>query len=115
MQIWSRIRSVLRNLCRKEQVEIQLDEEVRAYATMMADERIAGGTPEPEAPRTALAGFGRIEEGKQAVRERRAGSSAERIWYDARYGVRQFWRNPGFTIPVMVTLALSSGVTTALF
>src|ERR1700722_1012103 len=115
MQLWSRIRSVLQNLCRKEQVEIQLDEEVRAYVTMMADERIAGGMREPEARRAAMADFGGIEQVKQAVRERRAGSSAERIWYDARYGVRQFWRNPGFTITVIVTLALSIGVNTAVF
>src|ERR1700733_15852375 len=100
MQFWSRIRTVLRNLFRKQQVEIQLDDEVRAYVTMMADERIAGGMPEPEARRTAMADFGGIEQVKQAVRERRAGSSSERIWYDLRYGVRQFWRNPGFTITV---------------
>ncbi len=62
-----------------------------------------------------MADFGGIEQVKQAVRERRAGSGAERVWYDARYAVRQFWRNPGFTITVIVTLALSIGVNTAIF
>jgi predicted permease len=115
MKLWSRIHSMLRNLFRKKQVEIQLDEEVRACVTMMADERIAGGMSASEAHRTAMADFGGIEQVKQAVRERRAGSSAERIWYDVRYGVRQFSRNPGFTITVIVTLALSIGVNTAIF
>jgi predicted permease len=115
MKLWSRIHSMVRNLFRKEQVEIQLDEEVRACVTMMTDERIAGGMSASEAHRTAMADFGGIEQVKQAVRERRAGSSSERIWYDLSYGVRQFWRNPGFTITVIVTLALSIGVNTAIF
>jgi MacB-like periplasmic core domain len=54
MKLWSRIHSLLRNLFRKEQVEIQLDEEVRACVTMMADERIAGGMSVSEAHRTAV-------------------------------------------------------------
>ena len=115
MKPWSRIHSMLRNLFRKEEVEIQLDEEVRACVTMMTDERIAAGMSASEARRTAMADFGGIEQVKQAVRERRAGSNAERVWYDVRYGVRQFWRNPGFTITVIVTLALSIGVNTAIF
>ena len=79
MKPWSRIHSMLRNLFRKEEVEIQLDEEVRACVTMMTDERIAAGMSASEARRTAMADFGGIEQVKQAVRERRAGSSAERI------------------------------------
>ena len=110
-----RIRSILRNLFRKQEVESQLDQEVRAYVEMMADERIAAGMAASEARRTAIADFGGIEQVKQAVREHRAGSAAELIWQDARYGLRQFWRNPGFTITVIITLALSIGANTAIF
>jgi len=115
MKLCSRIHSTLRNLFRKQQVESQLDQEVRAYVEMMADERIAAGMSAAEAHRTAMADFGGIEQVKQAVREHRAGSAAELVWQDARYGVRQFWRNPGFTITVIVTLALSIGANTAIF
>src|SRR5260370_13907629 len=32
-----------------------------------------------------------------------------------RFAVRQLWRNPGFTVTVMLTLALSIGANTAIF
>ncbi|HEX3470496.1 MAG TPA: ABC transporter permease [Silvibacterium sp.] len=115
MKLWSRLKSVLRNLFRKQQVESQLDDEVRAYVDMMTDERIAAGMSASEARRTALAEFGGIEQVKQAVREHRAGARVELILQDARYGLRQFWRNPGFTVTVILTLALSIGANTAIF
>ena len=34
---------------------------------------------------------------------------------DLRFAVRQLWRNPGFTVTVIVTLALSIGANTAIF
>jgi predicted permease len=113
--IWSRISSILRNLFRKQQAERQLDDEVRAYVDMVMDEKIAGGISASEARRTALAEFGGIEPVKQVVREHRAGASLERVWQDVRYGLRRLWRNPGFTVTVILTLALSIGANTAIF
>jgi predicted permease len=115
MKLWSRINSILRNLFRKQQVESQLDDEVRAYVDMMTDERTATGMSASEARRAALAEFGGIEQVKQAVREHRSGVGLELLWQDVRYGLRQFWRNPGFTVTVILTLALSIGANTAIF
>jgi predicted permease len=115
MKLWSRVNSVVRNLFRKQQVESQLDDEVRAYVEMMTDERIAVGMSASEARRTALAEFGGIEQVKQAVRERRVGIGLELLIQNARYGLRQLRRNPGFTVTVIVTLALSIGANTAIF
>jgi predicted permease len=115
MKLWSLIRSALRNLLQKRQVESQLDEEVRAYVAMVTDEKIASGIPANEARRAALSEFGGIEQVKQTVRERRAGAGLERLWQDARYGFCQLWRNPGFTTAVVLTLALSIGANTAIF
>src|SRR5271166_320014 len=115
MKLWSRVHSLLRNLFRKQQVESQLDDEVRGYVDMMTDEKIAGGMLASEARRTALAEFGGIEQVKQTVRDHHAGASLELLWQDARYGLRQFWRNPGFTVTVILTLALSIGANTAIF
>jgi len=52
---------------------------------------------------------------KQAVRDRRAGAHLELLWQDARFGLRQLLRNPGFTATAILTLALSIGANTAIF
>src|ERR1700712_2671148 len=115
MKLWSRTTSMLRNLFRKRQVENQLDDEVHAYVDMLTDERIASGMSASEARRTAQAEFGGIEQLKQAVRDHRAGTDLELLWQNARFGVRQLRRNPGFTLTVVLTLALSIGANTAIF
>ena len=102
-----RMRSALRNLFKKEKVERQLDDELRSYVEMAADEKVAAGVPASEARRRTLAELGGVEQVKQAVRDRRAGSSLDTLWGDMRYGWRQLLRNPGFTAAVIVTLALS--------
>lgn len=114
MKLWPGAQA-LRNLFRKQQVEKQLDEELRSYVNMVADERVSAGMSAAEARRTTLAEFGGVEQVKQAVRDRRSGAGMERLWRDVRYGLRQLARNPGFTATVILTLALSIGANTAVF
>jgi predicted permease len=115
VNLWSRIKSVLRYFFRKDQAESRLDDELRAYVELLTDERIAAGMPAPEARRTALAEIGGIEQVKQSVRDQRSGAGLEHFLQDVNYGLRQFWRNPGFTATVVTTLALSIGANTAIF
>ncbi|MGB9031261.1 MAG: permease prefix domain 1-containing protein, partial [Acidobacteriaceae bacterium] len=56
------LRSLLRNLLHKQQVDQRLDAEVRAYADLLTDERIAAGMSPEEARRTALRDCGGIEQ-----------------------------------------------------
>ena len=115
MKLWFRIQGVVRNLLGKERVEKDLDEEVRAYVDLMADELVASGMSADEARRAAMAEFGGMEQAKQAVRDKRAGTGVEMLWQDVRFGWRQLLRNPGFTATAVVTLALSIGANTAIF
>ncbi len=115
MKLWSRVKSARRNLFGKQRVEKQLDEEVRAVVDLMADERMAAGMTAEEARREALMEMGGIEQAKQAVRDRRAGTGLELLWQDVRFGWRQLLRNPGFTATALVTLSLSIGANTAIF
>src|ERR1700730_12343583 len=102
MKLWSLLKSAARNLLRKQQVESQLDEEVHAYVDLVTQEGIAAGLSPSKARRTAMADFGGVEQVKQAVRNHRAGVGLELFGQDLHYGLRQFWRNPGFTVTVVL-------------
>ena len=115
MEFWSRIKSTLRNLFRKPQIESRLDQELRAYVDMVTDEKISAGMSASEARRTALAELGGMEQVKQAVREHRAGTGIELLGQDVRYALRQLRRNRGFTVTAVITLGLGIGATTAIF
>jgi len=73
--MWSHIKSALRNLLHKQQVESELDDEIASYVAAVTDEKIAAGLAPEEARRRALAECGGTEHVKQAVRNSRAPAS----------------------------------------
>ncbi len=94
MQLWSRLKSLARNLLRKPAVESELDEELQSYAETITEEKIAAGMSPAEARRTTLADLGGIEQVKQSVRDRRTGTGFELLWQDVRYALRQLRSQP---------------------
>jgi putative ABC transport system permease protein len=110
-----RLRSALRNLLHKDEVENDLDAEVRAFVNMVADEKIEAGAPQAEAQRRALAECGGIERVKQRVRDGRSGAAFENFWHDLRFGIRQLWRNPIFAVASILMLGIGIGANTAIF
>lgn len=115
MKLRSRLKSLVRNLFRKPEMESDLEEELQSYAAMIADEKTASGLSPAEARRSALAELGGLEQVKQSVRDRRTGISFELLWQDVRYAFRQLARNRAFSITAVLTLALGIGATTAVF
>src|SRR6266567_3918992 len=115
MKTWFRLRSTLRNILRKRQIECHLDEELRCYLDLLIDQKIAAGMSETVARHAALSEVGGTEQVKQAVRDHRAGTGLELLWQDVRYALRQLRRSPAFTLTAVITLGLGTGATTSIF
>jgi putative ABC transport system permease protein len=113
--VGSRLVSLIRHLLHREKLEKELDEEVRSYVEMLADEKTAAGLLEPVARRSARVEVGGIENLKDEVRDQRAGVSLEQFVQDVRYGLRMAIRNPSFAAVVILTLGIGIGATTVVF
>ena len=115
MSLLRTITSGLRTLVRKEDVERDLDDEVRQYLELAAQERMRAGMSREAAERAARVELGGVEATKERVRSTGWDASVETVLRDIRYAARSLGRNPGFTTVVLVTLTLGIGVNTAMF
>jgi putative ABC transport system permease protein len=107
--------SLAHNLFHRTRVEQELDQEVRAYIELLADEKIRGGVSPEEAHRLALVEFGSVEQVKERVRDGRIGNLIESMFKDVRHALRTLAGHPVFTAAALLSLALGIGANAALF
>ena len=110
---WLKLR--MRALFRKNEVEKELDEELRFYLEHQIEQYLARGMSQDEARSAALRDFGGVERAKEQCRDARGVRMIEELWHDVRYGFRRLCKIPLFSLAAIVTLALGIGANTAIF
>ena len=104
-----------RAITHKEQLDQELEEEMRFHLDREIDQNIRNGMSPEDARYAALKSFSRVDQSKEECRDARGVEPLEHIVRDVSYSVRVLTNSYAFTIVIVLTLALGIGANTAIF
>ena len=111
----ARARSFLLALFRPRRMERDVDEELAFHVDARMRDLIAAGQAPAAARRQAQAELGDAVRWKEDARQVRGVHWIDELGTDVRVALRMLAKSPGFTVTVLITLAIGIGATTAIF
>jgi predicted permease len=105
----------IRAVFRRDDVEHELDDELRFHLDREIDKLIASGLSREDATRRARLAFGGLDQTREACRDARGIAPLETLVQDLQYGARTMRRAPLFSITAILTLALSTAALATVF
>jgi predicted permease len=110
----SLIRRIL-NSQRREKLDAEIHAELHSHIEMAVEDGVRRGMSEQEARREAILRFGNTGMVHESVADEDIFLSLNSICSDVVYAFRQLRRNPAFSLPAVLTLAIGIGASTAVF
>ena len=92
-----------------------MEREMAFHLDALARDYARGGLSDIDAQRAALRQFGNLTRLKERGHDERTIRLAEDVVRDVRHAARSLWHSPGFSLAVIVTLAVGIGLNTAVF
>ncbi|HXD24212.1 MAG TPA: ABC transporter permease, partial [Gemmatimonadaceae bacterium] len=114
MSIGSKAASLWRNLFQRERRQQSLDDELRSYVDLVADEFEREGMTREAARQRAMAEAG-VERSKELTRDTWTGARLDAAAREVKHTIRSLKRAPLFVCTVVLTLGIAIGGATALF